>query len=54
MTPLPPGLDGTYTARRRRGWCGGISPIDYEHQKKINNPEHQGPHDGPVYTLRGD
>ena len=29
-------IDGFYNTRRRHGWCGGISPIDYETQHKIN------------------
>jgi putative transposase len=29
-------IDRFYNPRRRHGWCGGISPIDYEHQQKIN------------------
>ena len=29
-------IDSFYNTRRRHGWCGGISPIDYEHQHKIN------------------
>ncbi len=28
-------IDGFYNTRRRHGWCGGISPIDYENQHKI-------------------
>jgi putative transposase len=27
-------IDGFYNARRRHGWCGRISPIDYEHQHR--------------------
>lgn len=34
-------IDGFYNARRRHGWCGGISPIDYEHQQKIKNAGYQ-------------
>jgi putative transposase len=29
-------IDRFYNARRRHSWCGGISPIQYEHQYKIN------------------
>jgi len=25
-------IDSFYNARRRHGWCGGISPIDHEHK----------------------
>ena len=27
-------IDSFYNTRRRHGWCGGISPIDYEHQHR--------------------
>jgi transposase InsO family protein len=29
-------IDRFYNTRRRHSWCAGISPIDYEHQHKIN------------------
>ena len=30
-------IDGFYNTRRRHGWCGGISPVDYENQHKIRH-----------------
>jgi transposase InsO family protein len=29
-------IDRFYNTRRRHSWCGGISPLQYEHQHKIN------------------
>jgi putative transposase len=29
-------IERFYSTRRRHSWCGGISPIGYEHHHKIN------------------
>ena len=29
-------IDRFHNTRRRHSWCGGISPIDYKRQHKIN------------------